>query len=233
METTTNNILIIGATSGIGYRLWQHYVSEGHNVAVIGRRKEVLDKMQKDFPEQTFPICCDISDLSAINELFRNIPEIFSNIDIAIVCAGVGELNPELDIDTELSTVSVNVQGWTKMLATLYKLFERQQSGQLVALTSIGGLQPTPIAPSYSASKAFQINYIKALQKKSKNIPIIVTEIRPGLVDTRMAKGEGLFWVMPLDKVVPMIINAVSRKKKLQIVTTRWCLINWILRHLV
>ena len=217
METTTNNILIIGATSGIGYRLWQHYVSEGHNVAVIGRRKEVLDKMQKDFPEQTFPICCDISDLSAINELFRNIPEIFSNIDI----------------DTELSTVSVNVQGWTKMVATLYKLFERQQSGQLVALTSIGGLQPTPIAPSYSASKAFQINYIKALQKKSKNIPIIVTEIRPGLVDTRMAKGEGLFWVMPLDKVVPMIINAVSRKKKLQIVTTRWCLINWILRHLV
>lgn len=142
METTTNNILIIGATSGIGYRLWQHYVSEGHNVAVIGRRKEVLDKMQKDFPEQTFPICCDISDLSAINELFRNIPEIFSNIDIAIVCAGVGELNPELDIDTELSTVSVNVQGWTKMVATLYKLFERQQSGQLVALTSIGGLQP-------------------------------------------------------------------------------------------
>ena len=96
METTTNNILIIGATSGIGYRLWQHYVSEGHNVAVIGRRKEVLDKMQKDFPEQTFPICCDISDLSAINELFRNIPEIFSNIDIAIVCAGVGELNRNL-----------------------------------------------------------------------------------------------------------------------------------------
>ena len=46
-------------------------------------------------------------------------------------------------------------------------------------------------------------------------------------------KGEGLFWVMPLDKVVPMILNAVSRKKKLQIVTTRWCLINWILRHLV
>lgn len=233
METTHNNILIIGATSGIGYRLWKHYVSEGHNVAVVGRRKDILDKMQKNHPEQTYPMCCDISNLLAANELLKNIPEIFGNVDIAIVCAGVGELNSELDNDTELTTVSINVQGWTNTVATLYKQFEKQQSGHLVVLTSVGGLQPTPVAPSYSASKAYQINYIKALQKKSKNTPIIVTEIRPGLVDTRMAKGEGLFWVMPLDKVVPMIIEAISKKKRLQIVTTRWRLINWILRHSV
>lgn len=48
-----------------------------------------------------------------------------------------------------------------------------------------------------------------------------------------MAKGEGLFWVMPLDKVTNTIINAISQKKKLKIVTTRWRIINWILKHFV
>jgi len=225
------NILIIGATSGIGYRLWQHYASKGHNVAITGRRKELLDEMEKEYPEQTWSMCCDISDIKATTELYSSLPKKFKKVDMAIICAGVGELNPELDVMTELATVAVNVDGWTNTVATLYKLFEKQQSGHLVVLTSVGGLQPTPVAPSYSASKAFQINYIKSLQQKSKHTPIVITEIRPGLVDTRMAKGEGLFWVMPLDKVVPMIVNAISKKKKLRVVTNRWRIINWILWH--
>lgn len=225
------NIIIIGATSGIGYRLWQHYVSHGHSVAITGRRSEILDEMKKEYPENTSPICCDISDIKACDAMLDRLQRIFDRIDIAIICAGIGELNPQLDIKTELSTISVNILGWTNVVGTLYNVLERQQSGHLVVLTSVGGMQPTPVAPSYSASKAFQINYTKSLQQKAKGTPLVVTEIRPGLVDTRMAKGDGLFWVMPLDKVVPMITSAISKKKKLQVVTTRWCIINWALRH--
>ena len=118
-------------------------------------------------------------------------------------------------------------------VASIYRLFERQKSGHLVTITSVGGLQPTPIAPSYSASKAFQINYTKSLQNKSKGTDIIVTEIRPGLVDTRMAKGEGLFWVMPLDKVCRKIIKAIDKKQKRLIVTRRWRIISFALKHLM
>ncbi|MBD5294531.1 MAG: SDR family NAD(P)-dependent oxidoreductase [Bacteroides sp.] len=45
------NILIIGATSGIGHNLWEHYVSSGHNVIVVGRRRELLDDMVRSCPE--------------------------------------------------------------------------------------------------------------------------------------------------------------------------------------
>ena len=157
----------------------------------------------------------------------------FGHLDLAIICAGIGELNPTLELSTELATISVNVNGWTNTIDSIYQIFENQKSGHLVAITSVGGLQPTPIAPSYSASKAFQINYTKSLQKKSKGTSIIVTEIRPGLVNTRMAKGDGLFWVMPLNKVVKMIVKAIDKKKKLKIVTTRWRILNWLLKHLV
>ena len=225
------NILIIGATSGIGHNLWEHYVSSKHNVIVVGRRKELLDDMAQDFPENTHAVPYDISQTGSFDNELGNIIREYGRIDLAIICAGIGELNPKLDVETELSTVSVNVMGWANAVASVYRLFEEQKSGHLVTVTSVGGLQPTPIAPSYSASKAFQINYTKSLQSKAKGTDIIVTEVRPGLVDTRMAKGEGLFWVMPLDKVCRKIIKAIDKKQKRLIVTRRWRIINCLLKH--
>lgn len=225
------NILIIGATSGIGHNLWKHYVSMGHNVIVTGRRKELLDNMARSFPEHTHAVLCDISNTKLWDNVLENIIHKCGIIDLAIVCAGIGELNPKLDVETELSTFSVNVIGWANAVASIYNLFERQKSGHLVTITSIGGLQATPTAPSYSASKAFQINYTKSLQCKAKGTDIIITEVRPGLVDTRMAKGEGLFWVMPLEKVCRRIVKAIEQKRKRLIVTRRWRIINFLLKH--
>lgn len=225
------NILIIGATSGIGYELWKHYSTTGNIVAITGRRNEILQKQIKDNADNTVAFQCDIADLSSFDFMLKNVMSKLGHLDLAIICAGVGELNPKLELSTELATLSVNVNGWTNVVDLIYKIFEDQKSGHLVSITSVGGLQPTPTAPSYSASKAFQINYTKSLQLKTKGTPIVVTEIRPGLVDTRMAKGEGLFWVMPLDKVVKEIVKAINNKYKLKIVTTRWRVINWLLKH--
>jgi len=225
------NILIIGATSGIGYELWKHYTTTGNTVAITGRRNELLQQQIKDTPDNTVAFQCDIADLSSFDFMLKNVMSKFGHLDLAIICAGVGELNPELELSTELATISVNVNGWTNAVDSIYKIFEKQRSGHLVAITSVGGLQPTSMAPSYSASKAFQINYIKSLQQKSKGTSLVVTEIRPGLVKTRMAKGEGLFWVMPLDRVVNEIIRAIAKNRRLKIVTTRWRIINFLLKH--
>lgn len=226
------NILIIGATSGIGHELWRHYVSDGHQVAVTGRRNDILNGMSREYPQNTYAEQCDIADAESFDVVLENVVSRFRQLDLAIICAGIGELNPELALPTELSTLSVNIMGWTNAVCSIYKVFERQRFGHLVTVTSVGGLQPTPAAPAYSASKAFQINYTKSLQKKSTRTSVVVTEIRPGLTDTRMAKGEGLFWVMPLPKVTAQIIKAIERKSKCYIVTKRWRVINFMLKHL-
>ena len=105
-----------------------------------------------------------------------------------------------------------------------YHIFELQGHGHLVAITSAGGLRGEPMAPAYSASKAYQINYMEALRKKAykSGRQITVTDICPGLVDTAMAKGEGLFWVMPVEKVANQIIAAIRKKKSKAYVTKRW-----------
>lgn len=225
------NILIIGATSGIGNSLYSHYISCGNRVAIMGRRKNILDEICAANPTDTLALQVDISDINSFSNAFEEVVKSFQNIDLAILCAGIGEPNEPLDIKQELATLSTNVVGWTNVVDTLYNHFEKTGKGHLVTITSVGGLQPTPIAPSYSASKAFQINYTKSLQAKARKTAITVTEIRPGLVDTRMAKGNGLFWVMPLDKVSKQIIKAIDNKKKLCVVTKRWRILNYIVKH--
>lgn len=225
-------ILIIGATSGIGYGLWKYYVANGNEVTVMGRRKELLEAMKQSSPALTRTIQCDIADATSFDHSFETVIQQSQALDIAIVCSGVGEINRALDPETELSTIAVNVTGWTNAVDRIYNFFTTQGYGHLVTITSVGGLQPAAEAPSYSASKAFQINYTKSLQHKAKNTAITVTEIRPGLVDTRMAKGEGLFWVMPVDKVVKLIVKAIAGRRRLAVVTRRWRLINFLLRHL-
>lgn len=225
------NILIIGATSGIGNSLYSHYISCGNHVAIMGRRNNILDEICAANPAYTLAFPVDISNINSFNNAFEEVVKSFQNIDLAILCAGIGELNEPLDIKQELATLSTNVIGWTNAVDTLYNHFEKNGKGHLVTITSVGGLQPTPIAPSYSASKAFQINYTKSLQAKARKTAITITEIRPGLVDTRMAKGNGLFWVMPLEKVSKQIIRAIDTKKKLCIVTKRWRILNYIVKH--
>ena len=47
-----------------------------------------------------------------------------------------------------------------------------------------------------------------------------------------MARGEGLFWVMPVERVVGQILRAIRRRKAVAVVTRRWRLVAWILRRL-
>ena len=228
------NILIIGATSGIGRALFEKYVSDGNHLGIVGRRANLLEELQLQHPDNTFAYAADISKQDEVEQAIHTLCEKLGNIDIAIVCSGIGNLNPSLVYALEHPTIETNVKGWTFVIDMIYHIFEKQGYGHLVAITSIGGLRGEPMAPAYSATKAYQINYMEALRKKAfkSGEHITVTDIRPGLVDTAMAKGEGLFWVMPVDKVAHQIYAAIRRKKSKAYVTKRWHVLGIINKNL-
>lgn len=224
-------VLIIGASSGIGKELSLRYASLGNEVIAVARRMPLLQELAHTNSNiQVAP--CDVADLEGSQALLTQV--FASPIDLAILCSGVGDLNPDLDFAIERPTLDINVIGWTFFADFIYKQFEEQQYGHLAVISSCGGLRGEPMAPAYSASKAFQINYTEALCKKAfkSKLPIVVTDIRPGLVNTRMAKGEGLFWVMPVEKVAVQIMTAITKKKDVAIVTKRWAILHWIMKHL-
>lgn len=217
-------IIIIGATSGIGKALFENYAKNGNRLGIVGRRKNLLDELRCQHPSNTYTATADITKQDEIEQAVQSLHKELGSIDLAIVCSGTGEINPSLDYDVECPTLDTNVTGWTFVVDMLYHIFEQQGHGHLVAITSAGGLRGEPMAPAYSASKAYQINYMEALQKKAfkSGGHIKVTDIRPGLVDTAMAKGEGLFWVMPVEKVANQIIAAIRKKKSKAYITKRW-----------
>ena len=228
------NIIIVGATSGIGRALFEKYAEGNNRIGIIGRRKYLLEELREQHPDKTIAIAADITKPNEINEAIKILQSEMAVFDLAIVCAGTGDINVSLDYDIERTTMDTNVVGWTFVIDNIYHIFERQDHGHLVAITSIGGLRGEPMAPAYNASKAYQINYMEALRKKTfkSGGHIIVTDIRPGLVDTAMAKGEGLFWVMPVEKVASQIISAIRKKKSKAYVTKRWHLLAIINKNL-
>ena len=218
------NIIVIGATSGIGKALFEKYVKEENRLGIIGRRTQLLDELKHQYPSKTHTATADITKQDEVEQAISSLQKELGSIDLAIVCSGIGDLNPSLDYNVERPTIDTNVIGWTFVVDMLYNLFEQQGHGHLVAITSAGGLRGEPMAPAYSATKAYQINYMEALRKKAYKAggKITVTDVRPGLVDTAMAKGEGLFWVMPVEKVARQIYTAI-RNKNSKIYVTKRC----------
>jgi len=223
--------IIIGATSGIGRGLATLLSKDDYIVGATGRRISLLEELKTEHPSILIKQM-DVTDCeNAIQELKQLIAET-GGLDLLVLSSGAGFINIDLDFEKEKVATETNVSGWTCIVDYVYKYFEKQKSGHLVAISSIAGLRGSRFAPAYGASKAYQMNYLEGLRQKagSSKIPIVVTDVRPGFVDTAMAQGEGIFWVAPVEKACKQIYKAIRRKRKVVYVTNRWRLAAFVFR---
>ena len=226
--------IIIGATSGIGKGLAEKLANENYMVGITGRRTELLDELKSQKPDLFYPKIFDITDTKKIVENLEELTNQLGGLDLLIISSGTGDLNENLDYEIEKRTIETNVTGFTCIANWAFNYFENQKAGHLVAISSVGGLRGSRIAPAYNATKAFQINYLEGLRQKVTKLKtqIFVTDIRPGFVDTAMAKGDGQFWVASVDKATEQIFEAIKKKKKIAYITKRWKLIGTILKRI-
>jgi|AGTN01.3.fsa_nt_gi Short-chain dehydrogenases of various substrate specificities len=226
--------IIIGATSGIGKGLAKSLVAEGFKVGITGRRTELLENLYSEAPSSYIIKSFDITDTKTAIEKLEELISELGGLDLLILSSGTGDINEKLDFEIEKRTINTNVIGFTCIVDWAFHYFKKQEFGHLVAISSIGGLRGSRHALSYNATKAYQINYLEGLRQKATKIKgqILITDIRPGLVDTAMAKGEGLFWVMPVEKTVQQIFGAIKKKRKVVYVTKRWRVVATILKWL-
>ena len=226
--------IIIGATSGIGKELARLLVDDGFNVGITGRRTELLESLKSENPDSYFIKTFDVKDTKVAEDKLEELTSELGGLDLLILSSGTGDINDKLDFDIEIRTIETNVVGWTFISDWAFKYFEKQRYGHLTAISSIAGLRGSRQSTSYNATKAYQINYLEGLRQKATKLKeqIYITDIRPGLVSTEMAKGEGLFWVMPVEKTARQIYEAIKKKKKIAYVTKRWKLIAAIIKRI-
>lgn len=219
-------IVIIGATSGIGYEVAKIYCRLGWRVGVAGRRIERLEAFKEQAPEQIEIQQIDVTETEAVEKLHRLIDKL-GGMDIFLLSTGIGSQNRTLNSEIELSTVNTNALGFTRMVTAAYNYFKEEGGGHLSVISSIAGTKGLGAAPAYSATKRFQNTYIDALAQlaRMEKQPVRFTDIRPGFVKTDLLKNDKYPLLMDPELVAQKIVKALSRKKRRVIIDWRYAIL--------
>ena len=210
------NAIIIGASSGIGSALASVLAAQGYNVGLAARRVELLQHVASRINTTTFVKAVDVSKPAEAMAALRDLIAEMNDVEMFVISAGTGTVNPSLEWEPERETIAVNVIGFAAIANVAVAHLQARGSGSLVGISSIGGLRGNPHAPAYSASKAFVSNYLEGLRHRFARLrlPIVVTDVQPGFVDTAMAKAEHKFWVATPEKAAAQIVAAVRKRRK-------------------
>lgn len=185
------NILITGASSGIGEALAYHYAKqpETENIFICGRNKKRLTAVKKACEKlgnaQIHAEIIDVADRTAI-ETWINQAEKTAYLNLVFANAGVATLeeNPQ----NIFNTFNINVMGVINTVIPTIEIYKkRQDTNKIIALTaSIAGYHGLPACPSYSASKACIKAYGEALRINLLPYNIQVNTICPGFIRSRI-----------------------------------------------
>jgi len=231
MTSSNKKIIIIGASSGIGKALAKLYAGNGHFVAITGRRKDLLEEIKSGFPGNIITKCFDVTGNENIQHVLSLI-QVLGGLDLLIYNAGFGEPSETLDRSIDERTIKTNVDGFAEIVRFGFDYFTKQGYGQIVGTSSIASVRGNSLAPAYSASKAFMSIYLEGLYIRSKKmkLDIAITDIQPGFVRTKMAKGNKQFWVVSLDKATRQIFEAIEAKRFRVYISKRWRLIAMLMK---
>lgn len=226
-------IIIVGASSGIGREIACKYVADGNMVGITGRRENLLNELKEKFPSQIFTSVFDVMGNENQEKIHQLIEEI-GGLDILIYNSGYGDPSKELNYEIENTTTKTNVNGFVEIVGYAFTFFAEQGCGQIAITSSVASVRGNSWAPAYSASKAFMSNYAEGLNIKAGRLKknIVITDIRPGFINTKMAKGNRQFWIVPKEKAADQIIHAISKKKRIAYISRRWWLVAQIMKLL-
>lgn len=221
----TPSAIVIGASSGIVEALAREFADNSYEVGLAARRRERLERIGDQLPTQACVARMDVTGTADAREGFHELVDAMDAVDVVVLCAGVGDPNPELEWETERQAVEVNVRGFVALATAAVDRFEQQGHGHLVGISSVAAHMSVGDVPAYPASKAFVSNYCDGLRyrARSRDADVHVTTIEPGFVDTDLAGGT--FWICSPETAASQIHRAIRKRKARAFVTRRWRLV--------
>ncbi|HAD49194.1 MAG: short-chain dehydrogenase [Idiomarina sp.] len=200
------NILITGATSGIGYQLAQDYAKQGHTVIACGRNQEALDELADIDRDNIQTLRFDITDIENTKQALADI----ERVDLAILSAGMCEYLDVKQFDAGMfeRVFRVNVFGTMNTVEALLPIMP--EGSKLVIVGSLARLLPFTKAQAYGGSKA-AIQYItRTLEVDLKEAyGIDVLGVSPGFVKTPMTDAND--FEMPMRVSVEFASKAIRK----------------------
>jgi short-subunit dehydrogenase len=232
--------VIIGASSGIGEALARELHQRGWRLGLLARRLDRLNLLAAELGPDVLVGYLDVSAPDCVDG-FNAMAEHLGGADLVIISAGTGHLNPKHEAGPDEETVSVNVLGFMAMAREAFLYFQRRGHGHLAAITSVASLRGNHEGAIYAASKAFQSTYLDGLRASAQalKLPIGVTELQPGFVDTAMMKTAApltplvrRLFVCDAPTAARQMLQAIYSNRKHAYITKRYALVAAVLKLL-
>lgn len=181
------NILITGATSGIGQSIANHLHTKGHNVIGFGRRVE--DELKQD---DISWLKMDVTKEDAVKKAIAKAVRHFKHIHVLIQCAGRGAIGPvEAFTAEEIEDVmQLNVYGIQRVNRAVIPIMRQQAKGRIIMISSLAAEAGIPFNGIYSASKAMLENISESLCMEVKQFGIEVCTLQPGDFNTDVSSNR-------------------------------------------
>lgn len=184
--------LVTGAGRGIGRAIALELAQRGANVVInYNKSAEAAEKLVKEIEalgRKAASMQADVSDFKQAEALIKFAVETFGDLSILVNNAGITRdqlimLMPEADWDAVITT---NLKSTFNCSKAAVKHMMRKRTGRIINIASVAGQMGNPGQTNYSASKAGQIGFTKALAREVASRNITVNAIAPGFVDTEI-----------------------------------------------
>ncbi|KAF2112161.1 short chain dehydrogenase/ reductase-like protein [Lophiotrema nucula] len=198
MSLKGENVLITGASMGIGAAIAKRLAQEQANLILFARSGDKLKNLSKEVRDevgtsiQILTTVVDVREYSQLDAAVKNVVETVGPIDVLINNAGLAlgapAAFPDLNIEDIITMTSTNINGMmfaTYTVLNAGKMKERKR-GTILNITSVTGLEvpPFPGEAVYHSSKAAQEAFTNVLRTELQDTNIKVLALRPGVVDT-------------------------------------------------
>ncbi len=233
-DFTKKNVVITGASRGLGLATATAFVRSGANVALMARDENQLKEQARGFPKErllgAYPV--DLAQSAQIQTVSEHLNEEISHLDVLINNASgwyVGELESMPDSEIE-HLISTSITGSLLMTKRLLPLLKKSENPHIINIISTAGLHAPNIDPSFSsvsyfAAKWGQAGFSEALRGEVVKHGIRVTTLYPGSFSNRSTIDDHPEEVlknykeniMVVKDVVDAILFCASRPKHVNI----------------
>lgn len=236
------NILITGASSGLGEGMAREFAAMGRNLALCARRTDRLDALKQELLKQHPGIrvsirALDVNNHPQVFEVFRAFAQEFGTLDRVIINAGLGKGQPigKGRFDANLQTAQTNFVAALAQCEAAVEIFRAQNNGHLVSIASMSAMRGLPRnLTTYAATKAGLAHLTEGIRAELMRSPIAVSTINPGYIETELSSKSTGKTPLMTDTIsgCKALVAAIEREPASACVPAwPWSLVGWFMRN--
>ncbi|AYM88870.1 short chain dehydrogenase [Pseudoalteromonas sp. S327] len=234
------NILITGASSGLGKGMAKEFAKQGCNLALCARRFELLEQLKSELeqinPNITISIkVLDVNDHEQVFSVFNAFKDELNGLDRVIINAGMGK---GASIGTgyfnaNKQTAQTNFVAALAQAEAAMEIFRAQNHGHLVTISSISAVRGFRRAMTvYAATKAAITSLSEGIRIDVMHTPIKVSCVHPGFIRSEInEKVKTVPFIVDTETGCKALVKAINKEKANSFVPSwPWAFLHWILR---